>query len=552
MDQRLHESTQRSAAKAAAGDDAVFPVALDRGIRAAEPDRQPPAFHSILLQRAAGGGPDEQLSQPAFFTDLNLDQIVAAVTAGKDEYDLKPFFHQPLHDADDVAYRHAVMQDLERPVLRDDIKVFADAMRAVREHVAQAGKLRYPYQKGRWLLDAVQIYCDAVVRLSDDLSRVRPASRGLSMLADHVARYVASEAFVSLRRQTRELADDLGKIHYTVLVDHGRVEVRRYAGETDYSADVAATFHKFEQAGTTEFAFSFSDPPEMNHIEAAILEQVAKLYPDIFSELAAYVAAHREFRDPAIARFDREIQFFVAYLDYIDRFKEAGLSFCYPRVSGTSKEICDCDGFDLALADRLLGEHAVPVCNDFRLEGRERIIVVSGPNQGGKTTFARTFGQLHYLASLGLPVPGTRARLFLFDRLFTHFEREEDVADLRGKLQDDLVRIHAILERATPRSIVVMNEIFTSTTFRDASALSRKIAARIVELDLLCVWVTFIDELAALGEETVSMVSTVVPDNPAERTFKIVRQPANGLAYALSIAERHRLTYDAIKERMTS
>ena len=501
----------------------------------------------------AGPAPDADLEaaeQPDFFTDLGLDQIAEAVVQGREEYDLRAFLFLPLRDVDAVRYRQEVFADLRRQDVFHAIDRFANEMRSMREQLRQAEKIHYPRQAQAWFLDAVQIYCDAVIHLGDDLGRIEVESRGLRAIRDHVAAYTESDRFRSLRADVDERQRDLASVRYCVHIRGSRVRVTRYEGQEDYSQDVERAFERFHERPVKEHLTRFSEPVDMNHVEAHVLDLVAKLHPGVFGELHAFSERNRTFMDPTIGRFDREVQLYLSYLAFIEPLQSAGLRVTEPIVSHHSKEVGAGETFDLALAAKRISERQTVVTNDFFLQGQERIFVVSGPNQGGKTTFARTFGQLHYLGSLGFPVPGEQVRLFLPDRICTQFEREEEVETLSGKLESDLKRMRSMLEVATSRSVVIMNEVFTSTTLQDALLLSREMLHRIIDLDALCVFVTFLDELSTLSPSTVSMVSTVVPENPAQRTYKVVRKPADGLAYAVAIAEKHRLTYRTLRRRI--
>jgi len=506
-------------------------------------------FQSILFDHELGWV-DGRIDEPDFFADLRLDQVVAALTAGREEYDLAAFFYLPLREVEAVHYRHHVLGDLEQESVLGAVREFAGALHQMRQHLALMAKLHYVRQQQRWFLQAASVYCQAIRTFQEKLGGLELRSRGFRGLREYLNAYVRSAEFTTLTDDTGRVEDALATVRYSIHLRGNRVRVSQYEDEADMSAQIEHAFERFKQGAVKDYRARLREHAEMNHVEAQILDLVAKLHPEPFTELEQFSTRHERYLDETVGRFDREIQFYLAYLEYTEPLKRKGLPFALPRTSARSKDVSATDTFDLALAAKLTGDGASVVRNDFHLSDGERILVVSGPNNGGKTTFARTFGQLHYLASLGLPVPGADVRLFLPDRIFTHFEREEEIETLRGKFEDELHRIHEILGHATSASLLIMNESFGSTTLRDAVLVGSEVVRQIIDLEALCVFVTFVDELSKLGPTTVSMMSMVVPEDPAVRTYKIVRKPADGLAYAAAIAEKYGLTYKALRKRV--
>lgn len=494
----------------------------------------------------------EPVEDPDFFVDLNLDKVVSDLVAGREDYRLRGYYARPAVDVAQARYRQDVLAALDDDTeFSERIRAFGQDMTAVREKQGVASKLRSIHQRNAWILDAAATYCATVTGLERHLAESQLTAEGWLGLRRYVSGYAQSAEFSALAGCVGDLQRQLSEIIYCIRIRGGTVGVSRHEGQTNYTGEVTATFAKFRQGDVEVRPFRLSRFVEMNHVEAQVLDRVAVLFPDTFGGLGKFVGRYGEFMDETIGRFDREVQFYLGYLQLIAPLRAAGLPFCRPEVVTGAGDLRAHETFDLALAHKLVEEGKPVVRNDVELTGDERIIVITGPNQGGKTTLARTIGQLHHLAALGLLVPGTSARLPLADQIFTQFERGENMADLSGKLADDLTRIHAVLEQATDRSVVVVNEIFTSTTLDDARFLGRQVLNTLIERGCLAVYVTFVDELSTLGPQVVSMVSTVEPDNPAIRTLKVVRRPADGLAYADVLARKYGLTEQRIGERVT-
>lgn len=509
-----------------------------------------PEFHSLLFSRAEPPPSVDSSAEPNCFKDLNLDQVVSSLIENRDFYNLVGYFRSPLDDRSDIIYRQEIFKDFEVTERREAIESFAKGMRVVRANVAYSRKAHYHVENRRWLLDGIVHYCRCVEEFERFLQDLRPTSTGLQRFSHYLTAYVQSSSYRQLCAQANGVVEGLAKIVYNLWLRGVKVSVAEYDGEADYSAEVARTFDRFRQTDARAATEQKADGHALDHVEAQILDQLTNLFPASFQALEQFCHQHEKFMDALIVRFDREAQFYLAYLDYVRPLRRAGLEFSYPSLPVDNKHELARETFDLALAAQRVLQDEPVVPNDYRLDGVERILVVSGPNNGGKTTLARTVGQLHYLAKLGCPVPGRDVKLLLVDEIYTHFEEKESIATLSGKLQEELVRIRRDFDHATERSLIILNEMFSSTAAHDALFLSRAMLQRIDDLDAIAVCVTFLDELASMSPKTVSMVSTVDPDDPATRTFKVIRQPADGKAYARALAQKYRLTYELLKGRL--
>lgn len=514
-------------------------------------------FISILYQTGYEENPVSL--EPVYFKNFNLNQLINAITLDKEDYDLKAFFYSPLKQMENIHFRQAIASDLDNDDFFRSSAVFSEKIFTLNQQFGQclsslsrSGDKHPDYlEKGRYL-DLIETYCEEVRSYYACLTHSDLKSLGFISLRDFLSDYIHSDAFVNLSGTTSRLKDELFALNYCILIKGDTVKVQRYDGEPDHSSEVIKLLERFNPKPQAAVHEDKLHEGLAAHVENNILNLVSKLYPQSFAKLDDYCLKHHGFMNPVILNFSRELQFYIAYFDYIRTIKKMGLSFALPEVTNSKTDLYNDDGFDLVLAAKLTKTPKKMVCNSFYLKKNERIILISGPNQGGKTTFSRHFGQIHHLGCLGLPIQGSRSKIFHFDQIFTHFEQEENINSLQGKLSDDLLRMKTIFDAATPRSLVIINEILSSTTLNDAVLIGQKLITKLADLDLICVFVTFITELASSHDKIVSMVSMVSDVDASARTYSLIRKEPDGLAYAHHIVQRYHLDYLSINERISS
>lgn len=532
-------------------------------------DPMPHAMRHAVSQPAADGVPPA----PDCFQDLHLDQIESAVLGDVSGYGLESVFRHPLGTIEAIRYRQDVFRDFANPGIRAGFERFTVAMCEVRRSLSHAALLSQPEQSRMWRLDAAVRYSHAVQALDALLADAPPMNvrseeaspEGISPSEGFfrsdalrsVSRWLRSQTgsrdFHSFADACGRLSDRVRDVRYTLCCSDNRLHVWRDDGAGDAGslvgdnlvASMCRTFSSVAPMPPPE-PISFFTHLEMGALELQILAELQQLHPDLFSALAAWDRTVMPFPHPDMVRFDRELQFYLAWLHLTDTLADAGCSSTLPIV--TEDTALRLHGlYDLALALKMR-QPIVP--NDCLLTSQERIAVLTGPNQGGKSTFARALGQTAWLAMLGVPVPAQKAVLGRYDAILTHFATAEDPDSASGRLQEELLRVRALLHAVSDRSLVLFNELFATTATQDAIDLGRRVLGQVRTIGCRCLYVTHLSELADPQAGIVSLVAEVASDGVSTRTFRIRRRPADGMAHADSLAARYGLDMEQVRIRM--
>ncbi|MET7775008.1 hypothetical protein ABZU94_08690 [Streptomyces mirabilis] len=188
-----------------------------------------------------------------------------------------------------------------------------------------------------------------------------------------------------------------------------------------------------------------------------------------------------------------ELAFYVGCLNLHERLTGKGEPVCFPTPTPAGEPVLTARGlYDVCLS---LSIESRVVGNDVDADGKH-LVVITGANQGGKSTFLRSVGLAQLMTQCGMFVSAQSLRADVRTGVFTHFKREEDATMTHGKLDEELDRMSGIAEAITPGSLLLCNESFASTNEREGSEIARQVVRALLESGVKVVYVTHLYDLA--------------------------------------------------------
>ncbi len=211
------------------------------------------------------------------------------------------------------------------------------------------------------------------------------------------------------------------------------------------------------------------------------------------ARVANAVAQAAEHVESFLRVLQRELAFYIGCLNLYEQLRALGEPVSFPDPLPADTRHLSCTGlYDISLA---LTRQSAVVDNDVRAEGIS-LVIITGPNQGGKTTFLRSVGLAQLMMQAGMFVPARSFSANVCTGLFTHFKRGEDKRMESGKFEEELIRISEIIDHLTPNALVLFNESFAATNEREGSEVARQLVKALLEKHIKIFFVTHLYEFA--------------------------------------------------------
>lgn len=230
-----------------------------------------------------------------------------------------------------------------------------------------------------------------------------------------------------------------------------------------------------------------------------------------------------------------ELAFYIGCLRLDAELRRRGEETCFPvPVPMNERRFACAHLYDVCLALRL--ERPV-VGNDLHLEGKE-VTMVTGANQGGKSTFLRSVGLAQLMMRAGMYVAADSFRANVCEDLFTHYKREEDATLASGKLDEELSRMSDIAEHLRPNCMLLCNESFASTNEQEGSEIADQIIHALMDKRIQIIFVTHFYELAnGLFEQHLPTVAFLRAERLADggRTYRMIVGPPEESSHGVDL-----------------
>lgn len=414
---------------------------------------------------------DKAYNQEVTLRDMEIQEIIG-IMSKRDEMIKKVCnyaFLNPLTDLDTILYRQGIMQDVleKKDVILELYQCVNETQMAVKKHFFGMNNqnLRNMYTSS---IEHISTY---ILGLKD-----------LRKIADISAKLFKSEGFINFFNDIQdELSDSYLKELDSFVQELKSNDV--YCISVDFGSHLEGINYVLrhqKKQGFKMFGFLGKQTLKLKEDDEAGRKDFDYRKDLAINEASNALARSVDHLDHFFSALQAELAFYVGALNLVDYLKGVGMPVCIPHVLPQEKFKRSYKNlYDVALAIRKKGKVDG---NDIDKEN-VKLYLISGANQGGKTTFLRSLGQAQIMGQLGIIVGAEEFSFPVRCHIYTHFKKEEDKDIKSGKLDEELLRMSNLIDHMDKYSLVLFNESFSSTNEREGSRINKDICDALIEHD---------------------------------------------------------------------